>query len=250
MIKAIYPGTFDPLTRGHEDLVRRFLKAYSEGVRRLHSDPEIARRAIVHVYNSTSTLQRRVVFGKDVKGEALPKVVKRLQGEDGTPVSMAVRQPGQKDVRTLDMIRGVIPFSSWSGYRRLGEDIAIVVESVDRWRAPLDTVSLHYAGKRVMIVAHQVVVLCMRYVLEHMRSQAFIRLGLMVDPLIADRVEDILPKLRAALRPRPPVGLRAGVRPRRGGAAGGAVLGLPRRAVRPHTQAARSSRCVHRRRSG
>jgi pantetheine-phosphate adenylyltransferase len=23
MIKAIYPGTFDPLTRGHEDLVRR-----------------------------------------------------------------------------------------------------------------------------------------------------------------------------------------------------------------------------------
>ncbi len=23
MIKAIYPGTFDPLTRGHEELVRR-----------------------------------------------------------------------------------------------------------------------------------------------------------------------------------------------------------------------------------
>src|SRR3954465_593573 len=23
MIKAVYPGTFDPLTRGHEDLVRR-----------------------------------------------------------------------------------------------------------------------------------------------------------------------------------------------------------------------------------
>ena len=22
MIKAVYPGTFDPLTRGHEDLVR------------------------------------------------------------------------------------------------------------------------------------------------------------------------------------------------------------------------------------
>jgi NitT/TauT family transport system substrate-binding protein len=31
----------------HEDLVRRFLKAYSEGVKRLHSDPEISRRAIV-----------------------------------------------------------------------------------------------------------------------------------------------------------------------------------------------------------
>jgi len=23
MIKAVYPGTFDPFTRGHEDLVRR-----------------------------------------------------------------------------------------------------------------------------------------------------------------------------------------------------------------------------------
>ena len=31
----------------HEDLVRRFLKAYSEGVRRLHTDKEISRRAII-----------------------------------------------------------------------------------------------------------------------------------------------------------------------------------------------------------
>ncbi|HEU4852584.1 MAG TPA: adenylyltransferase/cytidyltransferase family protein, partial [Telluria sp.] len=23
MVTAVYPGTFDPLTRGHEDLVRR-----------------------------------------------------------------------------------------------------------------------------------------------------------------------------------------------------------------------------------
>jgi carboxyl-terminal processing protease len=62
------------------------------------------------------------VDGKDVKSEPLPKIVKRLQGEEGTPVSMSVRQPGQKEVRVLDMIRGVIPFSSWSGYRRLGEE--------------------------------------------------------------------------------------------------------------------------------
>ena len=27
MIKAIYPGTFDPLTRGHEELVRRAITA-------------------------------------------------------------------------------------------------------------------------------------------------------------------------------------------------------------------------------
>jgi NitT/TauT family transport system substrate-binding protein len=37
----------------NEDLVRRFLKAYSEGVRRLHTDPEISRRAIVRYVRST-----------------------------------------------------------------------------------------------------------------------------------------------------------------------------------------------------
>ncbi len=35
-----------------------------------------------------------------------------------------------------------------------------------RLRSVLDTISLHYAGKRVMIFSHQVVVLCMRYILE------------------------------------------------------------------------------------
>jgi 2,3-bisphosphoglycerate-dependent phosphoglycerate mutase len=35
-----------------------------------------------------------------------------------------------------------------------------------RLRSVLDTISLHYGGERVLIVAHQVVVLCMRYLLE------------------------------------------------------------------------------------
>ena len=37
-----------------------------------------------------------------------------------------------------------------------------------RLRSLMDTVSLHYSGRRVMIVAHQVVVLCLRYILENM----------------------------------------------------------------------------------
>ena len=37
-----------------------------------------------------------------------------------------------------------------------------------RLRAVIDTISLHHAEKRVMIVAHQVVVLCMRYILENL----------------------------------------------------------------------------------
>lgn len=37
-----------------------------------------------------------------------------------------------------------------------------------RLRALLDTVSLHYGGRNVMIVAHQVVVLCLRYIIENL----------------------------------------------------------------------------------
>ena len=36
MIKAIYPGTFDPLTRGHEDLVRRAVKLFGRVDRKRH----------------------------------------------------------------------------------------------------------------------------------------------------------------------------------------------------------------------
>lgn len=37
-----------------------------------------------------------------------------------------------------------------------------------RLRSVMDMVALHQSGRRVMIVAHQVVVLCLRYVLENM----------------------------------------------------------------------------------
>jgi broad specificity phosphatase PhoE len=43
-----------------------------------------------------------------------------------------------------------------------------------RLRAVLDGISLHCAGKRVLIVGHQVVVLCMRYLLENMDEQAIL----------------------------------------------------------------------------
>jgi probable phosphoglycerate mutase len=43
-----------------------------------------------------------------------------------------------------------------------------------RLRSVLDTISLHYRGKRVLIVGHQVVVLCMRYLLENMDEQTIL----------------------------------------------------------------------------
>lgn len=40
-----------------------------------------------------------------------------------------------------------------------------------RLRSLMDTIALHHAGRRVMIVAHQVVVLCLRYVIETMSEE-------------------------------------------------------------------------------
>jgi broad specificity phosphatase PhoE len=40
-----------------------------------------------------------------------------------------------------------------------------------RLRSLMDTVSLHHGGRNVMIVAHQVVVLCLRYVIENLSEE-------------------------------------------------------------------------------
>jgi probable phosphoglycerate mutase len=40
-----------------------------------------------------------------------------------------------------------------------------------RLRSALDTISLHYGGKRVLLVGHQVVVLCLRYLIENLTER-------------------------------------------------------------------------------
>lgn len=45
------------------------------------------------------------------------------------------------------------------------------VDVIFRLRALMDTVSLHHGGQKVMIVAHQVVVLCLRYVIENLSEE-------------------------------------------------------------------------------
>jgi C-terminal peptidase prc len=62
------------------------------------------------------------VDDRSMKGRSLSEVVRCLQGEEGTKVSMTVRQPGEDKTRRLDMVRSVIPFASIHGYRRTGED--------------------------------------------------------------------------------------------------------------------------------
>ena len=43
-----------------------------------------------------------------------------------------------------------------------------------RLRSALDTISLHYSSRRVLILTHQVVVLCMRYLLENLTEEAIL----------------------------------------------------------------------------
>jgi len=60
MIRAVYPGTFDPLTRGHEDLVRRAAKLY---------DSVILGVADSRAKRTFFTLQERVDMAREVLGE-------------------------------------------------------------------------------------------------------------------------------------------------------------------------------------
>ncbi len=62
------------------------------------------------------------IDGKDMKGAPLRDFVKRLQGEEGEPVTVVVRQPRDTQTRTLKIIRGVIPFAAVMGWQRKGED--------------------------------------------------------------------------------------------------------------------------------
>jgi len=45
-----------------------------------------------------------------------------------------------------------------------------------RLRSALNTINLHYSDRRVLIVCHQVVVLCMRYILEGLTEQDILRI--------------------------------------------------------------------------
>jgi len=50
-----------------------------------------------------------------------------------------------------------------------------------RLRSVLDTVSLHYGGRQVLIVAHQVVVLCLRYIIENLSEAEILEIDRAAD---------------------------------------------------------------------
>ncbi len=70
MIKVIYPGTFDPITRGHEDVVRRAAGLFGEVV------VAIAASRTATLF----TLEERVAMAREVF-DGVPNV--RVEGFDG-----------------------------------------------------------------------------------------------------------------------------------------------------------------------
>jgi len=60
MIKAVYPGTFDPLTRGHEDLVRRASTLFGELILAI-ADSQAKRPFF--------TLDERIAMAREVLGD-------------------------------------------------------------------------------------------------------------------------------------------------------------------------------------
>ena len=62
------------------------------------------------------------VDGKSMAGVILRDVVTALRGEEGTPVTVTVRQPDATETRLLKMVREVIPFQSAIGFRRVSEE--------------------------------------------------------------------------------------------------------------------------------
>ena len=128
--------------------------------------PEDARPEIVlsSPYVRARQTARAVCEAGGVTGEARPPIVdERLREREFgifdrlTTLGIREKYPEQAEHR---MLLGKF-------YHRPpgGESWADVIL---RLRSALDTISLHHADRRVLIVCHQVVVLCLRYILEEM----------------------------------------------------------------------------------
>jgi pantetheine-phosphate adenylyltransferase len=76
-IGAMYPGTFDPITRGHEDLIRRCVRLFDRVVVAIASNPKKA---------PLFTLDERVALAKEVLRD-LPEV--SVTGYTGLTVEFA-----------------------------------------------------------------------------------------------------------------------------------------------------------------
>ncbi|MDD4963371.1 MAG: pantetheine-phosphate adenylyltransferase [Gallionella sp.] len=88
MIKVVYPGTFDPITRGHEDVVRRAAGLFDEVVVAVASSRT----------NTLFSLEERVEMARDVFSHC-PNV--RVEGFQGLLMSFVQAQQARVVLRGL-----------------------------------------------------------------------------------------------------------------------------------------------------
>ncbi len=89
MLTAVYPGTFDPITRGHEDLVRRAVRLFD--------------RVVVAVAESRNkrpffSMEERVAMSREVLA-GIPHV--RVEGFSGLLIDFVAEQGGIAVLRGL-----------------------------------------------------------------------------------------------------------------------------------------------------
>jgi carboxyl-terminal processing protease len=129
------------------------------------------RRGAAHTAGAKSGDLMVEIDGRDTKGVLdMDKVTGWLRGEEGTPVTVVVRQPGADATRTLKMVRAVIPLESVLGYRWAGDGWDY---RVDRdagiayvWVQPIKTSTLHelrQAERRLRADGAKAVVLDLRF---------------------------------------------------------------------------------------
>ncbi|MBW8078901.1 MAG: pantetheine-phosphate adenylyltransferase [Gallionella sp.] len=88
MIKVVYPGTFDPITKGHEDVVRRAAGLFGEVV------VAVAASRVNTLFN----LEERVGLAREVFANQ-PNV--RVEGFDGLLMSFVQEQDARVVLRGL-----------------------------------------------------------------------------------------------------------------------------------------------------
>lgn len=91
-VSAMYPGTFDPITLGHEDLVRRATRLFDRVVVAIAANPG---------KEPMFSLEERVALAKSVLGE-FPSV--EVTGYEGLTVDFARKNDLQVIVRGLRAI--------------------------------------------------------------------------------------------------------------------------------------------------
>lgn len=91
--RAIYPGTFDPLTNGHLDIIERACKLFDEIIVAILVNPG---------KNPMFTLEERVGILNEVLNSRFPQV--RVDTFDGLLVDYAARQQAHAVVRGIRAI--------------------------------------------------------------------------------------------------------------------------------------------------